>query len=107
MGRFVEAMGYFDRAVEINPQLAEAWNDKGSCLARLGRFDEALRCFDRAVEINPQNPEIWFNKALGEDRLTRNQDAVRSYWKFIGLASAQYARQVDYALQRIRELEKR
>ncbi len=107
LGRFIEAMRYFDKAVEIKPQLAEAWHNRGSSLAHLGHFEEALRCFDRAVEINPQNPEVWFSKALGEDRLNRNPDAVRSYWKFIELASAQYAWQVEYALQRARELEKR
>jgi Flp pilus assembly protein TadD len=32
-----EAIQAFDKAIEINPQLAEAWNDKGMALMNLGK----------------------------------------------------------------------
>ncbi len=54
IGRFDEAILFFDRALKRNPQMYDAWYYKGSSLASLGRFDEAIVCFDKASEINPQ-----------------------------------------------------
>jgi Flp pilus assembly protein TadD len=41
----------FDKAVEINPQLAEAWNCKGIALKALGRNSEADSAFAKAKEL--------------------------------------------------------
>jgi len=38
------------RAIEINPQRSEAWNDKGSALGNLG-----IQAWDKAIDIDPQN----------------------------------------------------
>src|SRR6516225_8919886 len=46
-----DAAALIGRAVALNPDLAEAHNDRGVILAAEGRFSEALSCFERAVEI--------------------------------------------------------
>jgi tetratricopeptide (TPR) repeat protein len=37
--------------LEIDPQYADAWNNKGFALNFLGRHDEAIKAFDMAIEI--------------------------------------------------------
>jgi tetratricopeptide (TPR) repeat protein len=73
----------------------------------LGRLDEAVRCFDQAIKINPQGANAWINKALAEDVLGRRLDAAKSYRRLIELAPPQYVRQIEYARQRLREVEGR
>lgn len=105
LGRFDEAIKCHDKALEINPQDADAWINKGISLQHLGRVDEAMKCYDTALEINPQSAEAWNNKAWTEDELDRKRDAARSFRKFIEVATAEYAQQVQAAHQRLRELE--
>lgn len=49
--RYDEALAAFNKALEIDPQCADAWNNKGFALNFLGRHDEALKAFDMAIEI--------------------------------------------------------
>jgi tetratricopeptide (TPR) repeat protein len=104
-GRNEEAIPCYDRALEIDPRHARAWCNKGISLHGLGRNEEAIRCFGPALEIDPRSALAWYNKALAEEGLGRKQDAVRSYRQFLILASAQHARQVEYARERLQDLE--
>jgi uncharacterized repeat protein (TIGR01451 family) len=45
-----EALRYYDRLLEVDPSIEQAWQTKGELLEVLGRRDEALECFDRAIE---------------------------------------------------------
>jgi len=62
-GNYTDAIQFFDRAIEIDPNLAYAWYDRGVCLRHLGRDEEALRNVDRAVELAPTDEELLFARA--------------------------------------------
>ncbi len=57
-----EALSCFDRAIELDPSLAEAWRGKGLLLAlphRLQNREQALQCLERAHELgDPQAREF-------------------------------------------------
>jgi len=54
----------FDRVVQINPNLEEAWYYKGVVLGNLGKYDEEIKCYDRAIKINPTLAEAYGNKGI-------------------------------------------
>ena len=60
-GKFEEGIQNFDRAIEIDPNLAYVWNDRGLCLKELGRFDEAQKSFECAVELVPRDEEYVYD----------------------------------------------
>ncbi len=62
--KFEEAIKYFNRAIEINPNLYHTWYEKGNSLGILGEIDEAIECYDKAIELKPEFHEAWFNKAI-------------------------------------------
>ena len=62
--RFTDAIGAFDKALEIDNNLAYVWNDRGTCFREIGDYTNALKSLLRAVELEPENPEYLFN--LGE-----------------------------------------
>jgi len=43
----------FDKALEYDPSLADAWHNKGLSYREGKKYDEALKAFDKALEINP------------------------------------------------------
>ncbi|MBN1234767.1 MAG: tetratricopeptide repeat protein, partial [Methanotrichaceae archaeon] len=41
-GKLNEAIQAYNKAIEINPQYADAWSNKGICLGIQGKYDEAI-----------------------------------------------------------------
>ncbi len=74
-----ESLKYLDKALEINPQDAEVWNNKGANLVDLGRSEDALAASNKALEINPQYAEAWYNKGLILNILGREEEAKMAF----------------------------
>ena len=51
LGNQRQAISDFDRAIEINPNLARAYNNRGTAYGKLGNHRQAISDFDRAIEI--------------------------------------------------------
>ena len=48
-----EAIKCFEKVLEIDPNDARAWYNKGTTCIVIGRAEEAVTCLDKAVEIDP------------------------------------------------------
>jgi tetratricopeptide (TPR) repeat protein len=92
---FEKALGYFNRALELDHQYLDAWSTKGNLLWETGQdkdpiknlviegkkymqikeFDKALICFDLALVLDPQYLDAWSAKGnlLRETTKIKNQ----------------------------------
>ena len=77
--RFEESVQAYDKALQNDPQDAEAWNNKGISLGILGRYSEALVAFKKAVEINSSYAEAWYNMGVIFDFQERYVEAIQAY----------------------------
>jgi tetratricopeptide (TPR) repeat protein len=57
------ALGAFDRALQLDPGLADAAYGRANVLRDLGRFEEALKAYDQAIALGDQ-VDAPINKAL-------------------------------------------
>lgn len=88
LGLYDEAIECLNKALEMNPQLAAAWDTKGNVLKRLRHYNEALDCFDKAIRINPQDKSVWINKgALLHDYLGKPNEAIYCFDKALEIDS--------------------
>lgn len=55
LGNYDSALGYFENAVNKNPNRAEAWIQVGYCKVKQGRNDDAIRAFQRAIQLRPNS----------------------------------------------------
>jgi len=62
-GNYSQAIPYFDKAIQIDPNLAYVWHDRGVCFRELRNYAEALKNFDKAVELAPDDEEFLFSRA--------------------------------------------
>jgi tetratricopeptide (TPR) repeat protein len=53
LGKYEEAIQCYDRAIEIEPNIAAVWHNKALCLQNLGRYEEDIECHHRVVDIDP------------------------------------------------------
>ena len=58
IGKYQEAIPYYDKVLEIDPNNVNALSFKGLSLNRLGDYIEALKYFDKALIVNPRNIDI-------------------------------------------------
>lgn len=61
--KFVEAIEYFDKILEVEPTDSIALGNKGAALTQLNKHEEALLIYDKALQIDPTNINILNNKA--------------------------------------------
>lgn len=62
--RFDEAMPFFERAVEINPELADAYVGLAYVHLQQGRFREAETACERAARMAPELAEAHYTRGL-------------------------------------------
>ena len=63
-GLWKEATYRWEKAVELDPTYAAAWNDLGIGYEQLGRFDDARKAYEKALAIDPNNNFIRNNYDL-------------------------------------------
>jgi len=85
-GRYQDALNAFDKAIEIDPNNANAWSGKGFALKNLERFQEALDAFDKATELDPDLLNAWLHKGYTLDGLGKQQDAIVVFQRIINIS---------------------
>jgi len=84
-GKYELAIKAIEKAIELEPDYAEAWNNKGVALGKLGRHDEALKAYEKAIELKRDYAEAWYNKGVALGKLGRHDEALKAYEKAIEL----------------------
>ena len=77
--KYEEALEIFERLIDMNPHIPEAWNNKGVALYRLGRPEESIQCYDRSLALDPENMDAFRNKGLALHSLGRMEEALQAY----------------------------
>ena len=108
-GQYDRSMSMVNKAIDLTPNNALAWQLLGNCLKKMGRDREALTAYDQAVKLLsvpdvaiatplPVNPsqgwtqpnsqstnetndiaQLWVERARTLDRLNRFQESVAAY----------------------------
>ena len=63
-GDYEGAIGYYDKALENAPGIAEIHHNRALALEHLGRQEEAIGEYQRAIEIDPNLIQAHFNLFL-------------------------------------------
>ena len=76
-GLWKEATYRWEKAVELDPSYAAAWNNLGIGYEHEGRFEDARKAYEKAVALDPKNILIRQNYDLFKeinDRANRRND---------------------------------
>jgi len=63
-GLWREAIYRWERAVEIDPKYAAAYNDLAIAYEHEGQLDKARRAYEKALELDPNNSQMRQNYEL-------------------------------------------
>lgn len=63
--KYEEAIGLCEKAIELDPDFGNPYNDIGSYLIRLGRYDEAIPWLEKALAASRYEPRHFPHINLG------------------------------------------
>ena len=69
LGNFRQAIEDCDKAIELNPKLAEAYFNRALAYGNLGNHRQAIKDYDRAIELNPGYEAAHRNRAIAYGNL--------------------------------------
>ncbi len=80
-----EATGAYTKAIELNPNFVEAYNNRGAAYGDLRDYRQAIENYDKAIELNPNCVEAYNNRGFAYDNLGDQRQAIRDFNKAIEL----------------------
>lgn len=80
------AMQLCDRALQLDPNLPEAWNSKGVVHSVAGQYAEAQQCYERAIALDSRLDRAWSNRGIALLRQDRVLEAIANFEQALALA---------------------
>ena len=84
-GELEKVIDHYDKAIELNPQFAEAYYNRGNAKRVSDDHQGAITNYNKAIELNPQDAEAYNNRGNAKADSGNHQQAIADYDKAIEL----------------------
>lgn len=84
-GRLKEALGYYDAAIRLRPDLGRAHFNRGNVLLELDDPEAAVDAFTRALDCKPDSAAAHYNMGNALARLGQREEGVAAYQRALVL----------------------
>ncbi|HSM42409.1 MAG TPA: caspase family protein [Afifellaceae bacterium] len=101
----IRAMEDYDKAIELDPNLADAHNNRGSIFNSRQQYDLAMEAFDKAIAADPNHAIAHLNRSVIHETNNDIDRALTELRAVVGLTQEGDATHTR-AVERIAELEK-
>jgi tetratricopeptide (TPR) repeat protein len=104
-GLYYEAVGAFERALELDPNAVEARMGLGEVYEDKGLYKEAIEEYRRVIELEPRHTNAMYNLAVAYEKVDP-REAIVQWERYITVASQLPSEKdwVDLARQHLRRL---
>lgn len=75
-GEYAKAKEMYEKALEVNPTMYQAWYNLGNLYLQLAYFDKALSAYERTLAINKYFVPAYHNIAVVYDRQGKQAEAI-------------------------------
>jgi protein O-mannosyl-transferase len=73
------ALRDYNETVRLDPENADAFNNRGSLNGMLENYEQALNDFNRAIKLDPEIEDGYYNRAVVKNILGDTKGAVKDY----------------------------
>ena len=98
IGTLEGAIDAYSKAIQLNPALYIAYNNRGAAKGDLGSHEEAIRDYDESIRLDPNDAITYRNRGNAKTALGRYVEAIDDYGKAMdrksGYATAYFGRAV-------------
>ena len=75
--QYFEAIKDHDKAIELDPNYAMAYNNRGVAKADLKQYFEAIKDHDKAIELDPNYAMAYNNRGVAKEGLKQYEAAIK------------------------------
>lgn len=86
LGEYESAIADYDMAIQLRPDYAIAYNDRGGVKGKLGEYDAAITDYDEAIRLNPDYAMAYYNRGNAKTNLARVSEAAQDFQTALALA---------------------
>ncbi len=79
------AIGHYSRAIELNPDHAAVYNNRGIAFSKNGAFRHAIEDFNKAINLKPNYQKAFSNRGIAYAELGEFESAIRDISQAIKL----------------------
>ena len=76
-----KAIAHYTETIDLNPELAIAYNNRGIVYSVIDEFDAAIRNYDKAIELKPEDAGAYYNRGIAYYYKGEFDAAIRNYDK--------------------------
>ncbi len=69
----------------MQPDLAEAFSNRGNVYRKKGRFDRAIKDYDEAIRFKPDNAQVFADRGLAYEKKGEPNQALLDFEKAYAL----------------------
>ncbi len=84
-GEYDRAIQAYQKAVAINPQSDQAYNNMGVAYDDKGEYDRAIQAYQKAVAINPQGDEAYTYMGIAYGQKEDYDRAIQAFQKAVAI----------------------
>lgn len=63
-GDYKSAIKHFSKAIELNPQDAISYHQRGLCYYHENDYEKAMKDFNKTLDLDPSNIDAYWNRSL-------------------------------------------
>jgi tetratricopeptide (TPR) repeat protein len=101
---YPEAQAVLLKAVQINPNLVQAYSDLAYAADQNKNYQLTIRALDARAKIQPETPGTLFLRATAYDNLRLYKPAAENYKLFLKAANGKYPDQEFQARHRLKAI---
>ena len=87
-GDYYGAIADYSRAIELNPEDADAYYNRGNAKSELGDYDSAIADYDRVIAIKPDDADAYNNRGNAKSKLGDHDGAEMDFKRALKLDPA-------------------
>ena len=80
-----DAIAHYTEAIDLDPELTEAYNNRGLAYARKGDFEVAIEDFNKTIDLDPEDAGVYSDRGLAYFRKGDFEVAIEDFNKAIDL----------------------
>jgi tetratricopeptide (TPR) repeat protein len=84
-GKYQEAIEDFNKALELDPKFAKAYNNRGNAFHVQGKYQEAIEDYNKALELDTKFAKAYYNRGAAFYDQGKYQEAIEDCNKALEL----------------------